>query len=263
MKISKLLAALKHRLSPQRPDKSAPAPLNHISYAELNEEERALITRAISSQLSMTSENNLATTALACKYILKNQIEGDFMECGVWRGGHSIIAASMLRNTDKKIYMLDTFSGMTQPDERDVRVIDGQSAESIFTAKRAGPDSSDWCLASLDEVKKNIKGFGLESMIERNQTIFIKGKAEDVLRDPSTDLPNKISCLRLDTDWYMSTKAELEVLWPRISLGGILIIDDYSYWDGCMKAVNEYFINTKLFLAPIDGSARVAIKVSQ
>jgi hypothetical protein len=217
----------------------------------------------MTNQLSMTSENNLATTALACKYILESNIEGDFMECGVWRGGHSIIAASLLKNSDKKIYLLDTYSGMAKPDARDIRITDGQSAEAIFEARRIGADSSDWCLASLEEVKQNIKNFGLDDMIHKNQTIFITGKAEDVLIDPATNLPKKISCLRLDTDWYKSTKVELEILWPRITLGGVLIIDDYGHWDGCMRAVNEYFDGARLFMAPIDGSARVAVKLGQ
>lgn len=88
---------------------------------------------------------------------------------------------------------------------------------------------------------------------------FIKGKVEDTLRD-ERNLPEKIAVLRLDTDWYESTKVELEVLYPRLRPGGVLIIDDYGYWQGARKAVDEYFADRPVLLHRIDHTCRVMVK---
>ena len=94
------------------------------------------------------------------------------------------------------------------------------------------------CYSSLEEVKMNIKlSSGNKSLDNIN---LIEGKVEDTLKI-SKNLPEKISILRLDTDWYESTKIELEVLFPKLSKGGILIIDDYGQWKSSRKAVDEFF----------------------
>ena len=74
------------------------------------------------------------------------------------------------------------------------------------------------------------------------------------------NLPKKICILRLDTDFYSSTKIELEKLWPLLSKNGILIIDDYGFWQGCKKAVDNYF-KKKKFLVHIDRSCRLIFKI--
>lgn len=250
-----------YRLYLGKKESGIPPSNRETSYAELAEKERDLIYNILKNNLSMTSENNLATTALACKYIINKEIEGDFIECGVWRGGHSIVAAAMLGEIGRKAYLLDTYTGMTAPEDNDIRINDGQRARSIFAKNALGPDSSNWCYASIEEVKNNLKSAGLEHLIQNGQVNFLIGKAEEVLIDAKTSLPEKISCLRLDTDWYSSTKIELEILWPRLTQGGVIIIDDYGYWDGCRRAVDEYFSNHKIFMAPIDQNARVAIKI--
>ena len=71
----------------------------------------------------------------------------------------------------------------------------------------------------------------------------------ETLNIPS-NLPESISVLRLDTDWYESTRKELQILYPRLGVGGVLIIDDYGYWDGCRKAVHEYFASNRLHINP-------------
>ena len=89
---------------------------------------------------------------------------------------------------------------------------------------------------------------------------FIKGKVENTLPEYA---PKQISLLRLDTDWYESTKHELTHLFPRLVSGGVLILDDYGYWAGAKKAVDEYFSQnkTQILLNRIDQTGRIAIKI--
>jgi hypothetical protein len=86
------------------------------------------------------------------------------------------------------------------------------------------------------------------------------GKVEDTI---PADIPEKIALLRLDTDWYESTKHELIHLFPRLQKGGVLIIDDYGFWKGARKAVDEYFAenNIQILLNRIDDTGRMAIKL--
>lgn len=88
---------------------------------------------------------------------------------------------------------------------------------------------------------------------------FIIGPVEKSLL-LEKNLPKKISVLRLDTDWYASTKIELEILYQRLVQGGVLIIDDYGHWQGCRKAVDEYFFNKKKWLHVYDYTCRYLIK---
>ena len=73
--------------------------------------------------------------------------------------------------------------------------------------------------------------------------------------------PEKISILRLDTDWYSSTKKELEILYPKLAKNGVIIIDDYGHWQGCRKACDEYFKNKKILFHRIDYTCRIGLKI--
>ncbi len=157
-------------------------------------------------------------------------IEGDIVECGVWRGGNIILARKLA--PERICWLYDTFSGMTMPDEVDISR-SGQSASEKYLAKKSTGD--EWCAASIDEVA----GYLVETgTYDPNKIRFIIG---DVLETLHVHPPEKIALLRLDTDWYASTKAELEVLYPRLQPGGILIVDDYGHWMGSQRAVKEYF----------------------
>lgn len=107
---------------------------------------------------------------------------------------------------------------------------------------------------SIEQVIKNFN----ENVI-KNDLITIKGKVEETLLNKD-NLPSKISLLRLDTDWYSSTKIELEILYPLLEKNGILIIDDYGYWQGARKAVDEYFLDKKVTIFKIDFTGRMIIK---
>lgn len=189
-------------------------------------------------------------------YLSKNKISGSIVECGVFKGGSSIMAALTLvwqKDIKRNMYLYDTYQGMTKPSANDIDLY-GEKAINTWMKMRQG-DFSSWTKASLDEVKQNM---GI-TKYPKSKLKFIVGKVEDTI--PKT-MPKKIALLRLDTDWYESTKHELEHLYPRLVPGGILIIDDYGHFAGAKKAVDEYFnsINSKIYLHRIDYTARLVVK---
>lgn len=186
-------------------------------------------------RLSMVSSDRLWAVIQATKYIIKNEIEGDFVECGVWRGGCSLAMAMVLDDfkVDRKIFLYDTFAGMTKPTKYDNTYSDTNGIIKFEKLKRDN-DSCDWCFASIEDVKEQFTKVGLEE-----KAIFIKGDVVKTLKEES-NLPKEISLLRLDTDWYESTKYEMDILFPRLQKNGVLLIDDYGHWKGARKAVDEY-----------------------
>lgn len=185
-------------------------------------------------------------------YILKNDIAGDFVECGVWKGGSSMLVALLLQRegiANRNIFMYDTFTGMSEPG-----VNDGEEEKQEWEKYKKDDGSNSWCFASYDEVLANIKstGYPIENLK------LIKGKVEDTLPEI---LPNKIALLRLDTDWYESTRHELIHLFPLVEKNGVLIIDDYGAWQGARKATDEYFGHKGFnYLNRLDYTGRLLIK---
>jgi O-methyltransferase len=207
---------------------------------------------------TMTSVERMYGLYSSVNYILSKGIEGDFVECGVWRGGCAMLVAKMLSNRNlfnRKIFLYDTFEGMSQPTDSDLS-INGEEANSLFETIVNEKGESTWCLADLDDVRNNLK---ITNFPDSN-LVFVKGKVEDTL--PSNVPEGKIAILRLDTDWYESTKHELNILFPMLSENGVLIIDDYGHWQGCRKAVDEYIKenNLPLLLNRIDYTCRSAVK---
>jgi hypothetical protein len=210
----------------------------------------------------VTATTNARLVALidAVKYLVENKIEGDFVECGVWRGG-SMMAAMYallnLKNTSYHFHLFDTYEGMSAPSQKDV-MFDGQKASDILRAseKIEGP-ANYWCVASLETVQRNVSSTGYP----KDKIHFIKGRVEETLPKHA---PGRIALLRLDTDWYESTKHELIHLYPRLCDNGVLLIDDYGHWKGARQAVDEFFAGQKFrpLLQRVDYSGRVLIKPS-
>ena len=206
---------------------------------------------------TMVSIPNLYSLYNSAVYVVKNKIEGDFVECGVWRGGCSMMVALVFQKygvTDRKIYMYDTFEGMPPPTDKDLDF--NQASAKNHIDKNLSKDANfKWCFADVEDVTRNIKltNYPFENFI------LIKGKVEDTLTKNKPT--NKLSILRLDTDWYESTKVELINLYPSISTRGVLIIDDYGHWQGARKAVDEYISenNINLLLNRVDYTCRLAI----
>lgn len=206
---------------------------------------------------TMTSIERMYALYQSVKYILDNAIPGSFVECGVWRGGSSMLVAKMLanRNLSREIYLFDTFEGMSEPTENDV-TLKGFDADKLLEENKHEKENSVWCLANETDVQRNLEITGYDM----SKIKMIKGKVEDTI--PSNFNHVDISLLRLDTDWYESTKHELEHLYPLLVKNGVLIIDDYGHWKGCRKAVDEYFDknNIKILFQRIDYTGRFAIK---
>ncbi|MBE9203853.1 class I SAM-dependent methyltransferase [Synechocystis salina LEGE 06099] len=205
---------------------------------------------------TMTSVERLNALIKATEYIISNKIAGDMVECGVWKGGSTMAMALKMKemgSTEKKLYLYDTFEGMSSPTEFDKTFYGGDAIEKFYQTKITD-SSSNWCYSSLETVTHNCHSTGYPT----DKFVFVKGKVEDTL---PLNLPLSISLLRLDTDWYESTKKELEYLFPLLSPNGILIIDDYGHWQGVRKAVDDYFKekNINILLNRVDYTARLAI----
>lgn len=209
-------------------------------------------------EMTMTSPERLVSLSRAVEYISKNNIAGDIVECGVWRGGSMMLVAKkliQLKETNRNLFLFDTFEGMSAPDSRDVSAIDNSSAQELLEETDKMQGDNVWCYSSLDEVKANLR----TTRYPEEMVHYFKGKVEDTLPEKTV---GTIALLRLDTDWYESTKHELEVLYDQLVVGGILIIDDYGHWSGSKKAVDEFIEERKLtiFLNRIDYTGRIAIK---
>ena len=210
-------------------------------------------------EYTMTSPDRIYSAIEAVKHIVKHEIEGDIVECGVYKGGSSMAMALSLTefgDQNRNLYLYDTYAGMSTPTDEDVS-IGGGAAEGKFQKNEMPKiEGSDWCYSPLEEVERNLGKVNYPM----DKIHFVKGKVEDTI--PKT-IPEKIALLRLDTDWYESTKHELEQLFPRLVPNGILIIDDYGHWQGAKKAVDEYILknNLNLFLSRIDYTGRLAVKL--
>jgi O-methyltransferase len=205
------------------------------------------------SDYTMTSKERILAVIDSIRYLSRNNIPGAIVECGVWRGGSSMAAALTLQqeqDLSRNFYLFDTFTGMTEPTTLDIS-IDGGIAKDQFPRDQTG-----WCAADLEDVKRNMFATGYPSRL----IDFIVGPVEETIT--SSIQLDQIALLRLDTDWYESTHHELIHLFPRLSKGGILIIDDYGHWQGARKAVDEYFATEglKYLLQRIDYSGRLMIK---
>jgi O-methyltransferase len=217
---------------------------------EISEENKILINSI--GDYSLTPLVRRWNLIKSLHYINQNKLEGDIVECGIWRGGNLFLAKKIqdlyYKNIKRTFYGYDTFEGMPEPS-----VYDGEKVVQIY--KNFLKKGERWTEASLDDVENSIKKLFL-SLDDFN---LVKGKVQDTLINKK-NLPSKISLLRLDTDFYESTKVELEILYPLLVQKGVLIIDDYGDFIGCRKAVDDYFFNKNVLMISIDKSCRIIIK---
>jgi O-methyltransferase len=209
---------------------------------------------------TMTSWERLYNLHAVVRHIVRTKVPGDFVECGVWRGGSMMMVALTLLAlgcTDRRLLLFDTFEGLPKPDEALDVDIWGNRGIDGWHPHRKTDQSSDWAYASLAEVQANMESTGYPM----NQVFFVKGMVEETL---PVKAPDTIAVLRLDTDWYSSTRHELEHLYPRLTRNGILILDDYGHFKGARKATDEYIgtLDMPPLLTRVDYAGRIAIKVT-
>jgi O-methyltransferase len=200
-----------------------------------------------------TSPDRIYALIQAVRYISSNGIAGAIVECGVWRGGSMAAVARtllQLKDTSRDLYLFDTFEGMTPPTEKDIDH-GGMPAAQVLSRDidaRYGD-------APLEQVKDLLYPTGYR----RQKMHFVPG---DVDKTIPAHAPEVISLLRLDTDWYESTKHELTHLFPRLSQSGVIIIDDYGHWKGSRQACDEYFAQHRIpiLLNRIDYTGRIAVR---
>jgi O-methyltransferase len=207
---------------------------------------------------TMTSIERMYALYQATRHVVARDIPGDLVECGVWRGGSVMLMASTLLavgRTDRTIWLYDTFDGVTPPTARDVEARSGRPAAELLDVRRRARDDNYWGVASRAEVERNLLATGYP--MERFR--FVTG---DVTTTLEATAPETVALLRLDTDWYRSTRHELERLYPRLASGGVLILDDYGYWRGARAAADEYLgaLAAPPLLHRIDCTGRVAVK---
>jgi O-methyltransferase len=198
---------------------------------------------------SMTSVERMYALWQAVGYVVNRGIPGAFVECGVWRGGSAMLAALRFREllNVRDLYLYDTFKGMTEPGAAD------SLEEHARWRALQRDDHNDWCYASRAEVERNM----LTTGIPAERLHLIEGP---VARTLPAHAPERIAVLRLDTDFYESTRHELEHLYPHLSEAGVLIVDDYGKYQGARKAVDEY-LNGRVLLNRIDDTGRLAVKI--
>ena len=207
---------------------------------------------------TMTSPERVYALCNAVRYVVGNGISGSIVECGVWRGGSAMAAARTLLEVgdrSRELVLFDTFDGMVAPGEEDLRY-DDASALDLLTSEDPRRQRSLWAKVSFDEVKRAMSSVGYPE----DRIRYVKGPVEESLPHSA---PKSIAILRLDTDWYESTKHELVHLFPRIVDGGVLLIDDYGAWQGARKAVDEYMSEHSLsmLLNRIDDTGRIGTVV--
>lgn len=210
---------------------------------------------------TMTTMERLYGLYQAVEYIVAKDIPGDFVECGVWRGGSMMMAAFALTHfgdcRERNLYLYDTYAGMSAPSKHDFKFGEAPAREKWEASRTGKGKGSTWNLATLDEVRLNMQ----TTRYPMERLRFVEG---DVTKTIPGTLPERIAMLRLDTDFYDSTRHELEHLYARLVPGGMLIIDDYGTWAGSKKAVDEYFdaVGSRPFFARLDSGGRIAWKPS-
>lgn len=199
----------------------------------------------------------------AVNYIIQNNIEGVFVECGVYQGAFPEIWINTLKRTNsiRDIYLYDTFTGLVEPGEYDYTCKDAKlfnwdkdKTHKYWSENIINDKVNSWCYAPLEKVKQKLYLTGYPE----NYLHYVVGDVMETLKDKTT-IPEKIAILRLDTDWYESSKYELEQMYDNVVTGGLIIFDDYYHWDGQRRATDEFFLSRNIAYDFVDiGNCKTA-----
>jgi O-methyltransferase len=205
---------------------------------------------------TMTSVERMFDLYKSVEYIVKAGIPGDIVECGVWRGGSMMLVAQTLQffgDTSRGLWLYDTFEGHPKPAEDEVDLW-GHRAIDDWQKEVKADGTTDWGRVGIEEVAANMAATGYPGPVK-----LVKGMVEETARLPTADA---FALVRLDTDWFPGAKISMETFWPRLSRGGVLVIDDYGHYMGQREAVDAYFARHGIAvkLNRVDYSCRTAIK---
>lgn len=219
-----------------------------LTQRDFDDDKRRIVEGVVGTYTQLSPER-VGNMVDAVRFAVRANIPGAVVECGVWRGGAMMAAAQALMavsDATRELWLYDTFEGMPDPSPHDV-FIEGNPAQEIL---KSGDN-----FAALADVQRNMDTTGYPTDL----ITYVKGKVEDTI--PSR-IPASVAVLRLDTDWYESTRHELENLYSLVSPGGVVIIDDYGSWRGSQKAVDEFMssLERPMYLARIDYTGRVFTK---
>ncbi len=227
------------------------------AYPDLDSEFSAIYRGSV--EYTSSSVERMYALYQAILYLNARRVAGDIVECGVWRGGNCVLAArtlTLLGDTRRRIWLYDTFTGMTEPTSRDRDVYGGSALDMRGrTHTEAGRPTPFQFVASLEDVKANMATTGFPE----DRLVYVQGPVEETL---PASRPEEVALLRLDTDWFESTAHSLRHLYPRLSRGGVLLSDDYGDWPGVKEAVDGYLAEQgeHLLLNRIDNTGRMALK---
>ena len=191
------------------------------------------------------------------EHVVAARVPGALVECGVWRGGSMMAVALTLQRlgaTDRDLYLFDTYTGRTEPTAEDVdSAYDGFGLKAMWNRRRRG--EMNWIGVPKEEVAAAMAETGYPA----ERIHLVEGPVEQTV---PAQAPERIALLRLDTDWYQSTRHEMEHLYPRLERGGVLVLDDYGHYEGARRAVDEHLAATgeQLLLNRIDYTGRIAIR---
>jgi O-methyltransferase len=223
-------------------------------------EDRQIVERALPH--TMTGIPRMLALIDAVRYCVNRPIPGAFAECGVWRGGSvlaMILTLQAVGAEPRDIHLYDTFEGMTAPTEEDVSDIEGAALEVWDQAERENRRAWTEVFDAETFNEEAVRHLLLSTGYPSDRLHFVRGPVEETL---PASVPKDLALLRLDTDWYASTRHELTHLFPLLRPGGVLIVDDYGHWRGARQAIDEYFSSAHppLLFSRIDYTGRIAVR---
>jgi O-methyltransferase len=232
-------------------------PISKDPFPDIDEATRQLFHSV--QAITLSGIERVAALRQAVQYIIAHDIPGDIVECGIGKGGSMMAIAKTLlekNSTDRALYLFDTFAGYPPPTAVDKDLRGGDASQLLQASLKCKETPNGWDFSTLETVQSVMKSSGYDP----RKIVYAKGRVEETVPGQA---PARIALLRLDTDWYESTYHELTHLFPRLSVGGVLLIDDYGHWQGARRAVDQYLSEKKarVLLSRVDYTARMCVKL--